>query len=84
MRAVTWTQVAQYLILIVAYITPVAILSYNVTGNPVPQLVYGQVLQQVTQLENRLFQTPAELKYGSSTVRELICMPRRSCSCPIL
>jgi cation/acetate symporter len=62
MRAVTWTQVAQYLILIVAYITPVAILSYNVTGNPVPQLVYGQVLQQVTQLEDRLFQTPAEVE----------------------
>ncbi len=60
MRAVTWTQVAQYLILIVAYITPVAILSWNVTGNPVPQLVYGQVLQQVTQLEERLFDTPAE------------------------
>jgi cation/acetate symporter len=62
MRAVTWTQVAQYLILIVAYITPVAILSYNQTGNPVPQLVYGQVLQQVTQLENRLFQNPAEIE----------------------
>lgn len=62
MRAVTWTQVAQYLILIVAYITPVAILSYNVTGNPVPQLVYGQVLQQVTQLENRLFETPTEIQ----------------------
>lgn len=62
MRAVTWTQVAQYLILIVAYITPVAILSYNVTGNPIPQLVYGQVLQQVTQLENRLFETPAEIQ----------------------
>ncbi len=60
MRAVTWTQVAQYLILIVAYVTPVAILSYNVTGNPVPQLVYGQVLQKVTQLEERLFDTPAE------------------------
>ncbi|MDP2882623.1 MAG: sodium:solute symporter family protein [Azonexus sp.] len=62
MRAVTWTQVAQYLILIVAYITPVAILSYNQTGNPVPQLVYGQVLQQVTELENRLFQSPAEVE----------------------
>ena len=60
MRAVTWTQVAQYLILIVAYVTPVAILSFNVTGNPIPQLVYGQVLQQVTQLENRLFDTPVE------------------------
>ena len=62
MRAVTWTQVAQYLILIVAYITPVAILSYNQTGNPVPQLVYGQVLQQVTLLEDRLFQSPAEVE----------------------
>lgn len=62
MRAVTWTQVAQYLILIVAYITPVAILSYNQTGNPVPQLVYGQVLQQVTELEGRLFQNPVELE----------------------
>ncbi|WP_428827730.1 sodium:solute symporter family protein [Azonexus sp. IMCC34842] len=62
MRAVTWTQVAQYVILIVAYVTPVAILSYNVTGIPVPQLVYGKVLQQVTQLENRLFDTPAEIE----------------------
>jgi cation/acetate symporter len=62
MRAVTWTQVAQYLILIVAYITPVAILSYNVTGNPVPQLVYGEVLQKVTQLEDRLFDSPAEIE----------------------
>ncbi|MDP3538873.1 MAG: sodium:solute symporter family protein [Azonexus sp.] len=62
MRAVTWTQVAQYIILIVAYITPVAILSYNVTGNPVPQIVYGRVLQEVTQLENRLFDTPSEVE----------------------
>lgn len=35
MRAVTWTQVAQYVILIIAYVTPVAILSWSVTGNPV-------------------------------------------------
>jgi cation/acetate symporter len=62
MRAVTWTQVAQYFILIVAYVTPVAILSYNVTGNPVPQVVYGQVLQEVTKLENRLFESPAEVE----------------------
>jgi cation/acetate symporter len=62
MRAVTWTQVAQYLILIVAYVTPVAILSWNVTGNPVPQLVYGKVLQEVTQLEERLFHSPAEIE----------------------
>ena len=39
-----------------------AILSYNVTGNPVPQLVFGQVLQEVTQLEKRLFYTSAEIE----------------------
>ena len=60
MRAVTWTQVAQYLVLIVAYATPVAILSWNVTGNPVPQLVYGQVLNKVEQLEEKIFEQPAE------------------------
>ena len=61
MRAVTWTQVAQYVILIVAYLTPVAILSWSVTGIPVPQVVYGQVLQQVRQMEDRLFDSPAEV-----------------------
>lgn len=60
MRAVTWTQVAQYLVLIVAYITPVAILSFSVTGNPVPQLVYGEVLSEVRHLENKIFEQPAE------------------------
>jgi cation/acetate symporter len=34
MRAVTWTQVAQYAILIVAYLVPVTILSHQVTGVP--------------------------------------------------
>ncbi len=52
MRAVTWTQVAQYIILIIAYMIPVVWLSVSHTGNPVPQVAYGQVLQQVTQLEN--------------------------------
>lgn len=61
MRAVTWTQVAQYLILIVAYITPVAILSWNVTGVPVPQAVYGSVLSQVGELEKKVFNAPEEL-----------------------
>jgi cation/acetate symporter len=60
MRAVTWTQVAQYVILIVAYVTPVAILSWSVTGNPVPQIAYGEVLRQVGQVEERLFASPAE------------------------
>ncbi|HMR32567.1 MAG TPA: cation acetate symporter [Geminicoccaceae bacterium] len=51
MRAVTWTQVAQYIVLIIAYLIPVVILSTQVTGIPVPQLTYGGVLQQITGFE---------------------------------
>ncbi len=51
MRGVTWTQVAQYIVLIVAYMLPVVILSYQVTGVPIPQLMYGGVLEKITALE---------------------------------
>jgi cation/acetate symporter len=54
MRAVTWTQVAQYIILIVAYMIPVVWLSLKHTGNPVPQVAYGYALQKVTEREKVL------------------------------
>ena len=60
MRAVTWTQVAQYLILIIAYLVPVTILSYKVTGVPVPQVMYGQVLHDLGVKELELFSEPRE------------------------
>lgn len=60
MRAVTWTQVAQYVILIIAYLVPVVILSYKLTGIPIPQAVYGTVLQQISAREDELFEAPSE------------------------
>ncbi|MER2555791.1 MAG: sodium:solute symporter family protein [Thauera sp.] len=60
MRAVTWTQVAQYVILIIAYLVPVVILSYKLTGVPIPQAVYGGVLQQISAREDVLFDSPTE------------------------
>jgi len=54
MKAVTWTQVAQYIILIVAYMIPVVWLSVKHTGNPVPQIAYGYVLEKVTEREKVL------------------------------
>jgi cation/acetate symporter len=62
MRAVTWTQVAQYLIMILAYLVPVIWLSVKQTGWPLPQLVYGQQLHQVAQREQQLMQDPGELQ----------------------
>jgi cation/acetate symporter len=54
MRAVTWTQVAQYIILIIAYLIPVVIMSAKVTGVPIPQLMYGQALEKIQALEPAL------------------------------
>ncbi len=54
MRGVTWTQVAQYIVLIVAYMVPVVILSYQITGLPIPQLMYGGVLEKITALEQSI------------------------------
>ena len=54
MRAVTWTQVAQYVILILAYMIPVIWLSVKHTGNPIPQIAYGYVLEKVTAREQVL------------------------------
>ncbi|MGH8630914.1 MAG: VC_2705 family sodium/solute symporter, partial [Burkholderiales bacterium] len=62
MRAVTWTQVAQYIILIIAYMTPVVWLSVKHTGVPIPQLIYGQVLQKVTEREKELTSDPKEIE----------------------
>ncbi len=62
MRAVTWTQVAQYIILIIAYLTPVVWLSLKQTGNPIPQIAYGQQLEKVTAREKVLATDPKELE----------------------
>jgi cation/acetate symporter len=60
MRAVTWTQVTQYAILILAFLIPVSWLAYKQLGNPLSPLAYGQQLQKVTELENQLMASPAE------------------------
>jgi cation/acetate symporter len=54
MRAVTWTQVAQYIILVVAYLIPVVWLSVKQTDVPIPQLIYGYQLEKVTAKEKEL------------------------------
>ncbi|MBW0171256.1 MAG: sodium:solute symporter family protein [Hydrogenophaga sp.] len=62
MRAVTWTQVAQYIILIVAYMIPVVWLSVKQTSVPVPQAIYGFQLEKVTAKEKLLANDPKELE----------------------
>jgi cation/acetate symporter len=52
MRAVTWTQVAQYIILIIAYLIPAFLMSASISGVPLPQVMYGFALERIEVLEN--------------------------------
>jgi cation/acetate symporter len=60
MRAVTWTQVTQYVVLILAFLIPVSWLAYKQLGNPLAPVVYGQQLHKIAELEDDLSQSPAE------------------------
>ena len=62
MRAVTWTQVAQYIILIIAYLIPLVMLGIRHTGIPIPHVAYGYTLQKVTEREKQLANDPKELE----------------------
>ncbi|WP_051971872.1 sodium:solute symporter family protein [Massilia sp. 9096] len=61
MRAITWTQVAQYIIILVAFLIPTVWLSMKFAGNPVPQVAYGSVLPKLAKREAQLAQDPREL-----------------------
>jgi cation/acetate symporter len=65
MRAVTWTQVAQYIVLIIAYLTPIVILSTKKFGIPIPELTYGQAIADITAREQQMLAT------GLATVANL-------------
>jgi cation/acetate symporter len=51
MKSITWTQVAQYIILIIAYLIPVSMLSARFTGVAFSEIMYGQALQNILQIE---------------------------------
>lgn len=53
MKGITWTQVAQYFVLIVAYLIPAIAIAWQLTGNPIPQLAFtfGDVVDKLNQVQ---------------------------------
>ena len=60
MRAITWTQVAQYVILLLAFLVPVSWLAYQQLGNPLAPLAYGAQLDKIAAMEKQLLASPQE------------------------
>jgi cation/acetate symporter len=60
MRAVTWTQVAQYIILISAFLIPVSMIAHKDGLGWVPQLTYGHLMERLETLEHDVRDAPKE------------------------
>ncbi len=73
MKSITWTQVAQYWVLITAYLIVAIAIAIKLTGVPIPSLALGSTLQpeyaggQVVFLLERLNQIHADLGFSSYT-----------------
>jgi len=68
MKGITYTQVAQYCVLIFAYLVPAIFISILVTGNPVPQLGFGDTLvDSSAYLLDKLDQVTTELGFNAYT-----------------
>ena len=69
MKGITYTQVAQYCVLIFAFLVPAIFISMKMTGNPVPQLGFGSTLADGsnTYLLDKLDQLSVELGFAAYT-----------------
>ncbi|WJK39984.1 sodium:solute symporter family protein [Solwaraspora sp. WMMA2056] len=50
MKGITWTQVSQYTVLIIAYLIPAFAVAQQMTGLPIPQVSFGQILDELNAL----------------------------------
>ncbi|MEJ8802925.1 sodium:solute symporter family protein [Pontibacter sp. H249] len=67
MKGITYTQVAQYCVLIFAYMVPAIFISMMLTGNPIPQLGLGGTLEDGTYLLDKLDGLLTELGFAAYT-----------------
>ena len=67
MKGITFTQIAQYVVLIFAYTVPAIFISLNLTGNPIPQLGLGGSVSDGTPLLDKLDQVVQDLGFNEYT-----------------
>ncbi|MBP2316899.1 sodium:solute symporter family protein [Azospirillum soli] len=79
MKGITYTQVAQYVVLISAYTVPAVFIAFNLTGNPVPQIAMGSELTSGGYMLDRLNSVVTDLGFaaytaGNKTVIDIFCI----------
>jgi cation/acetate symporter len=69
MKGITYTQIAQYCVLILAYTIPAIFISLNLTNNPVPQLGLIGAMSDGTYMMDKLNQVVSELGFNEYTTQ---------------
>ena len=67
MKGITYTQIAQYVIMIIAYTIPAFFISFMLTGNPIPQFGLGGTLEDGSYLLDKLDKILIELGFKEYT-----------------
>ena len=67
MKGITYTQIAQYIIMIFAYTIPAIFISFMLTGNPIPQIGLGATLTDGTYLLDKLDKIMVDLGFAEYT-----------------
>lgn len=67
MKGVTYTQVAQYVVLIFAYTVPAVFIALQLTGNPIPQLAFGSQVEGGVYMLEKLNQVVTDLGFAAYT-----------------
>ena len=67
MKGITYTQIAQYVIMIIAYTIPAIFISFMLTGNPIPQIGLGSQLSDGTYLLDKLDKIVSDLGFYEYT-----------------
>lgn len=70
MKGITYTQIAQYVVLIFAYTVPAIFISLNLTGNPLPQLGLGSTMADGTYVLDKLDLILRDLGFAEYTAQK--------------
>jgi cation/acetate symporter len=76
MKGITWTQVAQYFVLIAAYMIPAIALAWNLTGNPIPQLsfTFSDIVPRLNEIQVQLGFTEYTQPFANKSMLDVFCI----------
>ncbi|MYL33676.1 sodium/solute symporter [Pontibacillus yanchengensis] len=74
MKGITWTQVAQYVVLIIAYLIPVIFMAMQLTNNPIPWISYGEIVNEMKAMDQELGITEYVIPFTENTKWQFLAL----------